>query len=255
MEVHDAHCHYQFAEVPYAAVELARSEGVGYAVINGSSPADWADVAALARALTGHEHLIPRSMLVRKLVPLPVEAVVRGYLAGSGFKEYTRTGAILDHALPPGLLDGSALPEPIFTPSTKAAEGHDEAITRARCSEILGEKVFRQVHDMSIALYRMGNARAAKAGVILADTKFEFGTAPDGSLVLIDEVLTPDSSRYWPRESWQPGRSQPSYDKQFVRDWLEAQPWNKTAPGPRLPDDVIAKTQALYRECLERLTA
>jgi phosphoribosylaminoimidazole-succinocarboxamide synthase len=212
-------------------------------------------LAALTRALKGHEHLIPRSMLVRKLVPLPVEAVVRGYLAGSGFKEYGRTGAILDHALPRGLLDGSPLPEPIFTPSTKAAEGHDEAITRARCAEILGEKVFRTVHDTSIALYRMGNARAAKAGVILADTKFEFGTAPDGSLVLIDEVLTPDSSRYWPRESWQPGRSQPSYDKQFVRDWLEAQPWNKTAPGPRLPDDVIAKTQALYRECLERLTA
>jgi len=212
-------------------------------------------LAALTRALKGHEQLIPRSMLVRKLVPLPVEAVVRGYLAGSGFKEYVRTGAILDHSLPKGLLDGSALPEPIFTPSTKAAEGHDEAITRVRCAEILGEKVFRQVHDTSIALYRMGSARAAKAGVILADTKFEFGTAPDGSLVLIDEVLTPDSSRYWPRESWQPGRSQPSYDKQFVRDWLEAQPWNKTAPGPRLPDDVIAKTQALYRECLERLTA
>jgi phosphoribosylaminoimidazole-succinocarboxamide synthase len=148
-------------------------------------------LAALTRALKGHEHLIPRSMLVRKLVPLPVEAVVRGYLAGSGFKEYVRTGAILDHSLPKGLLDGSALPEPIFTPSTKAAEGHDEAITRARCAEILGEKVFRQVHDTSIALYRMGNARAAKAGVILADTKFEFGTAPDGSLVLIDEVLTP----------------------------------------------------------------
>ena len=212
-------------------------------------------LAALTRALKGHEHLIPRAMLVRKLVPLPVEAVVRGYLAGSGFKEYTRTGAILDHALPQGLLDGSALPEPIFTPSTKAAEGHDEAISRSRCADILGERVFRQVHDTSIALYRMGNARAAKAGVILADTKFEFGTAPDGSLVLIDEVLTPDSSRYWPAATWQPGRAQPSYDKQFVRDWLESQPWNKTAPGPTLPADVVQKTQALYAECLERLTA
>ena len=212
-------------------------------------------LAALTRALKGHENLIPRSMLVRKLVPLPVEAVVRGYLAGSGFKEYTKTGAILDHVLPKGLLDGSPLPEPIFTPSTKAAEGHDEAITCARCSEILGPDVFRKVHDTSIALYKMGRDRAAKAGVILADTKFEFGHAPDGSLVLIDEVLTPDSSRYWPASSWQPGRAQPSYDKQFVRDWLETQPWNKTAPGPTLPADVVQKTQALYAECLERLTS
>ncbi len=210
---------------------------------------------ALAKALHGHEHLIPRSMLVRKLKPLPVEAVVRGYLAGSGFKEYRKAGAILDHPLPPGLLDGSKLPQPIFTPSTKAAEGHDEAITRVRCGEILGEKVFRTVQETSLALYRMGAERAAKAGVILADTKFEFGSAPDGSLVLIDEVLTPDSSRYWPAATWQPGRAQPSYDKQFVRDWLEAQPWNKTAPGPTLPADVVSKTQALYAECLERLTA
>ena len=211
--------------------------------------------AALAKALRGHEALIPRSMLVRKLQPLPVEAVVRGYLAGSGWKEYKSTGSILDHRLPGGLLDGSKLPTPIFTPSTKAAEGHDEAITNAQCEQVLGTKVFRTVHDTSIALYKMGAERAAKAGVILADTKFEFGTAPDGSLVLIDEVLTPDSSRYWPASTWQPGRAQPSYDKQFVRDWLEAQPWNKTAPGPRLPDDVVAKTQALYAECLERLTA
>ena len=210
---------------------------------------------ALAKALHGHEHLIPRSMLVRKLQPLPVEAVVRGYLAGGGFKEYQKTGAILDHPLPAGLLDGSKLPQPIFTPSTKAAEGHDEAITRARCGEILGEKVFRTIQETSLALYRMGAERAAKAGVILADTKFEFGTAPDGSLVLIDEVLTPDSSRYWPAATWQPGRAQPSYDKQFVRDWLETQPWDKTAPGPTLPGDVVHKTQPLYAECLERLTA
>lgn len=210
---------------------------------------------ALAKALVGQEHLIPRSMLVRKLNPLPVEAVVRGYLAGGGFKEYTKTGAILDHPLPAGLLDGSKLPQPIFTPSTKAAEGHDEAITRARCGEVLGEKVFRTIQETSLALYRMGAERAGKAGVILADTKFEFGTAPDGSLVLIDEVLTPDSSRYWPAATWQPGRSQPSYDKQFVRDWLETQPWDKTEPGPMLPDEVVAQTQALYAECLERLTA
>jgi phosphoribosylaminoimidazole-succinocarboxamide synthase len=210
---------------------------------------------ALARALRGHEALIPRSMLVRKLTPLPIEAVVRGYLAGSGWKEYKSTGSIFDHQLPAGLLDGSRLPEPIFTPSTKAAAGHDEPITQARCAEILGEADFRAVREASIALYRMGAERAAKAGILLADTKFEFGRAPDGSLVLIDEVLTPDSSRYWPAATWQPGRSQPSYDKQFVRDWLEAQPWDKQPPGPRLPDEVVARTQALYAECLARLTA
>ncbi len=211
--------------------------------------------AALAGALRGHEALIPRSMLVRKLRPLPIEAVVRGYLAGSGWKEYKATGGILDHRLPAGLLDGSRLPEPIFTPSTKAAAGHDEPITQARCAEILGEADFRAVRDASIALYRMGAERAAKAGILLADTKFEFGRAADGSLVLIDEVLTPDSSRYWPAATWQPGRGQPSYDKQFVRDWLEAQPWDKRPPGPRLPDEVVTRTQALYAECLTRLTA
>ena len=210
---------------------------------------------ALARALRGHEALIPRAMLVRKLTPLPIEAVVRGYLAGSGWKEYKSTGSIFDHRLPAGLLDGSRLPEPIFTPSTKAAAGHDEPITQARCAEILGEVDFRAVREAAIALYRMGAERAAKAGILLADTKFEFGRAPDGSLVLIDEVLTPDSSRYWPAATWQPGRSQPSYDKQFVRDWLEAQPWDKQPPGPRLPDEVVARTQALYAECLARLTA
>jgi phosphoribosylaminoimidazole-succinocarboxamide synthase len=209
----------------------------------------------LAKILKGHEPLISRSMLVKKLTPLPVEAVVRGYLAGSGYKEYKKSGAILDHALPAGLLDGSQLPSPIFTPTTKAAEGHDEAITLAECSKLLGEETFKKVRDTSIALYKMGATRAAKAGVILADTKFEFGKDAKGNLVLIDEVLTPDSSRYWPVASWKPGQAQPSYDKQFVRDWLESQPWNKTSPGPTLPEDVIRKTQALYSECLQRLTA
>ena len=210
---------------------------------------------ALATALSSHPTLIPRAMLVRKLKPLPVEAVVRGYLAGSGWKEYKSTGSILDHPLPAGLLDGSKLPVPIFTPSTKAAAGHDEPITQARCSEILGEPTFKAVRDASLALYGMGSERAAKAKILLADTKFEFGRAPDGSLVLIDEVLTPDSSRYWPADKWQPGHSQPSYDKQFVRNWLEAQPWNKRAPGPQLPSEIIQGTQRLYTECLERLTA
>jgi phosphoribosylaminoimidazole-succinocarboxamide synthase len=209
----------------------------------------------LAKVLKGHEQLISRSMLVKKLTPLPVEAVVRGYLAGGGYKEYNKSGAILDHALPAGLLDGSQLPSPIFTPTTKAAQGHDEAITLAECSKLLGEETFKKVQDTSIALYKMGATRAAKAGVILADTKFEFGKDAQGNLVLIDEVLTPDSSRYWPAASWKPGQAQPSYDKQFVRDWLESQPWNKTSPGPTLPEDVIRKTQSLYSECLQRLTA
>jgi len=213
------------------------------------------NIEQLAKVLRGHEHLISRSMLVKKLTPLPVEAVVRGYLAGSGYKEYKKSGAILDHVLPAGLLDGSALPSPIFTPTTKAAQGHDQAITLAECSKLLGEETFKKVHDTSIALYRMGSTRAAKAGVILADTKFEFGKDAEGNLVLIDEVLTPDSSRYWPAASWKPGQAQPSYDKQFVRDWLESQPWNKTSPGPTLPQEIISKTQALYAECLARLTA
>lgn len=210
---------------------------------------------AVAEALSHHPALIPRAMLVRKLQPLPVEAVVRGYLAGSGWKAYQSSGSILDHGLPAGLQEGSKLPAPIFTPSTKAAAGHDEPITQARCIEILGEQDFKAVRDASLALYRMGSERAAKANILLADTKFEFGHAPDGSLVLIDEVLTPDSSRYWPADQWQPGRSQPSYDKQFVRNWLEAQPWDKRAPGPKLPSEIIQGTQRLYTECLERLTA
>ncbi len=209
----------------------------------------------LAQILKGHEQLISRSMLVKKLTPLPVEAVVRGYLAGGGYKEYKKSGAILDHALPAGLLDGSQLPAAIFTPTTKATQGHDEAITLAECSKLLGEETFKTVHDTSIALYTMGVKRAAQAGIILADTKFEFGKDAQGNLVLIDEVLTPDSSRYWPAASWKPGQAQPSYDKQFVRDWLESQPWDKTPPGPILPQEIISKTQALYAECLERLTA
>lgn len=211
--------------------------------------------ARLTDILKGHEHLINRSMLVRKLKPLPIEAVVRGYLAGGGYKEYKKSGSVAGHALPVGLLDGSKLPKPIFTPSTKASAGHDEAITLAQCENILGREIFKIVHEKTIELYEMGAARAATAGIILADTKFEFGTDEQGKLVLIDEVLTPDSSRYWPTKTWQPGQVQPSYDKQFVRDWLEAQPWNKSSPGPVLPPAVIAQTQSLYRECLERLTA
>ncbi len=212
--------------------------------------------AALRDAL-GAEHaaLAPYSMLVRKLKPLPVEAVVRGYLAGSGWKEYKKTGAILDHKLPAGLLESSQLPKPIFTPSTKAAVGHDEPITEKQCEELLGAAVFEKVKNAAITLYETGAKIAAQAGLILADTKFEFGTDEAGNIYLIDEVLTPDSSRYWPAAGYAPGKPQPSFDKQFVRDWLEAQPWDKQAPGPVLPPEVVAKTRTLYLEALNKLRA
>ncbi len=210
--------------------------------------------AAVRALLADRPDLVNRSMLCRKMSILPVEAVVRGYLAGSGLKEYKTTGAILDHRLPAGLVESSKLPQPIFTPSTKAAEGHDEPITEARCSEILGDD-FAAVKAAALALYSLGNDTAAKAGLILADTKFEFGKDASGKLHVVDEVLTPDSSRYWPASGYAPGKPQPSYDKQFVRDWLEAQPWakNKVAPGPVLPVDVVKHTQELYLECLAKL--
>jgi phosphoribosylaminoimidazole-succinocarboxamide synthase len=213
------------------------------------------DTAVRAALGPAHAALAPRSMLVRKLKPLPVEAIVRGYLAGSGWKEYKKTGAVLDHALPAGLQESSRLPEPIFTPSTKAAEGHDENITGARCAEILGAALFEKVKTASLALYKLGAKIAQRAGLILADTKFEFGTDDAGNLFLIDEVLTPDSSRYWPAQGYAPGRAQPSFDKQFVRDWLEAQPWGKTAPGPVLPPEIVNHTRDLYLSALEQLLA
>lgn len=210
--------------------------------------------AALAEVLgEKFAFLAPRSMLVQKLSPLPIEAVVRGYLAGSGWKEYQKTGGILDHRLPDGLQESSRLPVPIFTPSTKESEGHDEPITEARCAEILGEEIFNQVKTATLNLFDLGSQIAAQAGLILADTKFEFGTDANGNLFLIDEVLTPDSSRYWPQEGYAPGKAQPSFDKQFVRDWLEAQPWNKQAPGPVLPESVVQQTRDLYLDALEKL--
>ena len=210
--------------------------------------------AALAEVLgEKFAFLAPRSMLVQKLAPLPIEAVVRGYLAGSGWKEYQKTGGILDHRLPEGLQESARLPVPIFTPSTKEAEGHDEPITEARCAEILGGEIFDQVKTATLNLFDLGSQIAAQAGLILADTKFEFGTDANGNLFLIDEVLTPDSSRYWPQEGYAPGKAQPSFDKQFVRDWLEAQTWNKQAPGPVLPDSVVQRTRDLYLDALEKL--
>lgn len=210
---------------------------------------------AIAELLKDFPHLIARSMLVRKLKPLPIEAVVRGYLAGSGWKEYKKTQAILDHALPAGMLESQKLSEAIFTPSTKAAEGHDEPITEAQCEEILGSAVFEKVKNATLDLFALGTKIADHAGLILADTKFEFGLDDENNLFLIDEVLTPDSSRYWPQAGYAPGKSQPSFDKQFVRDYLESLDWNKQPPAPALPEDIVAKSRDLYLGALEKLLA
>jgi phosphoribosylaminoimidazole-succinocarboxamide synthase len=195
-----------------------------------------------------------RTMICRRLEMLPIECVVRGYLAGSGWKDYRESGAVCGHELPPGLTESARLPEPIFTPATKATTGHDENIDEARAAALCGEDVYRAAKDASLALYRFASEHAEARGIILADTKFEFGTAPDGTIVLGDEALTPDSSRFWPASEYQPGGPQPSFDKQFVRDWCEQAGWDKEPPGPELPDDVVAGTRARYLEAFERLT-
>jgi len=199
------------------------------------------------------EQLARRSMIVRKTVPLPVECVVRGYLAGSGWKEYQESGSVCGHQLPRGLELASQLPEPIFTPATKSESGHDENIDWAECCRILGEDVAVTVRDLSLRIYEAGRAHAAGAGIIVADTKFEFGKLQD-QLLLIDECLTPDSSRFWPADQYATGQSPPSFDKQFVRDYLETLEWDKTPPAPALPADVIEKTSTKYREAFIRLT-
>ncbi|MFY8104318.1 MAG: phosphoribosylaminoimidazolesuccinocarboxamide synthase [Ramlibacter sp.] len=208
--------------------------------------------------------VVGRSMLVKRLKPIPVEAVVRGYLAGSGWKEYQESQSVCGVKLPPGLTNAARLPEPIYTPAAKAAVGeHDENITYERTVEMIGPELAAKIRDISIAIYKEAAAIALTKGLIIADTKFEFGLDDKGQLVLMDEVLTPDSSRYWPVEGYEQaakrGENPPSYDKQFVRDWLEqvrinGKPWDKTPPAPRLPQDVIQRTAAKYREALERLT-
>jgi len=186
---------------------------------------------------------------------LPVEAIVRGYLAGSGWKEYQQHGSVCGIPLPAGLRESDRLPEPIFTPSTKAERGqHDENISFERACELVGESCMTLLRDRSIELYNSASEHALSCGIIIADTKFEFGRAADGTLLVIDEVLTPDSSRFWPADQYRPGRGQPSFDKQYVRDYLETLDWDKTPPGPRLPQEVIAKTAAKYREAQTRLT-
>ncbi len=196
-----------------------------------------------------------RAMVVKKLKALPVEAIVRGYIIGSGWKDYQKTGAICGIDLPSGLQLADKLPEPIFTPSTKAEVGeHDENIDFAKTIELLGEDLANQVRDASLRLYQEAADYALERGIIIADTKFEFGLDEHDQLVLIDEVLTPDSSRFWPADQYQPGSSPVSFDKQFVRDYLETLDWDKTSPGPELPEDIINKTAEKYKEALERLT-
>jgi phosphoribosylaminoimidazole-succinocarboxamide synthase len=197
-----------------------------------------------------------RSVIVRRLKTLPLEAVVRGYLIGSGWKDYQRTGSVCGVSLPRDLLQASRLPAPIFTPATKAAAGqHDENIPFAEVEKLVGAQLAARVRDTALALYQFAASHAISRGIIIADTKFEFGVDESGTLTLIDEALTPDSSRFWPADSYRPGMSPPSFDKQFVRDYLETLDWNKKAPGPKLPGEIIARTSSKYREALQRLTA
>ena len=209
---------------------------------------DFPGMAAHAQILRG------RSMLVRKTAPIPIECVARGYLAGSGWKEYKATGTVCGIALPPGLRESDRLPAPIFTPATKASSGHDVNISEQDASHLIGTELIGRLRDLTLALYTFGAAHAESCGIILADTKFEFGVLPSGDLLLIDEALTPDSSRYWPRDQYEPGRPQPSFDKQFVRDFLEGIHWNKQPPVPALPEWVVTGTRDKYLEAFRRLT-
>jgi len=202
----------------------------------------------------GARHLAGRAMLVRRLNMVPIECVARGYLVGSGWAEYKASGTVCGIRLPAGLREADRLEQPLFTPATKAATGHDENISEAQMANRVGEALTQQLRDLTLAVYARGAEHAAKRGILLADTKFEFGLDPIGQVVLADEVLTPDSSRFWPAGAWQPGSSPPSFDKQFVRDWLHEQGWDKQPPAPALPPDVIAGTAARYREAYERLT-
>ncbi len=216
--------------------------------LTGVDPADVVTTEAERAQVAG------RAVVVRRLKPLPIEAVVRGYLIGSGWKDYQRTGSVCGIELPAGLSQAQQLPEPIFTPATKAAAGeHDENIPFTRMAETVGRSVAERVRDASIALYERACAHARERGIIIADTKFEFAIDDAGELVLIDEALTPDSSRFWPAEDYRTGVSPPSFDKQFVRDYLETLDWDKRAPGPRLPEEIITRTAEKYREARNRL--
>ncbi len=214
-----------------------------------------ADADEFPALLAPHrDQLAGRSMLVRKTTPLPIECVARGYISGSGWKDYLATGEVCGVTLPPGLRESDRLPEPLFTPATKADSGHDENIPEAAAAAVVGEAMLARLKALTMELYAAGVAHAASCGIILADTKFEFGVTDGGELLLIDEVMTPDSSRYWPLDQYAPGGPQPSFDKQFVRDYLESIKWNKQPPVPSLPDDVVRRTREKYLDAYTRLT-
>ena len=252
-----------------SAFDVVMSEGLaGKGILLTQISLDW---FAMAGAITQH-HLVEdhearinklgkkypdlryRSMIVKKLNPLSIEAVVRGYLSGSGWESYLQTGRLFEHKITEGLEQSSQLPCPLFTPTIKANSGHDMPIDCSDAAELIGEDLFWRVHDLSIRLYEMGSIRAKGADIILADTKFEFGTDEDGELYLIDEILTPDSSRYWPMEEYEPGKPQPSFDKQFVRDYLNSLGWDKSPPPPALPDNVLKGTLDRYIEAYIKIT-
>jgi phosphoribosylaminoimidazole-succinocarboxamide synthase len=212
------------------------------------------DVRRYPPTLQRHaEVLAGRSMIVRKTTPVPIECVARGYLAGSGWKDYLATGLVCGVRLPPGLRESDRLPEPIFTPATKATTGHDLNIGEAEAAALVGTPLLDRLKSLTLGLYAFGAAHAERCGILLADTKFEFGLMPDGSVLLIDEVMTPDSSRYWPRDLYNPGQPQVSFDKQYVRDYLEQIRWDKQPPVPSLPDEVVARTRVKYLEAFRRL--
>jgi phosphoribosylaminoimidazole-succinocarboxamide synthase len=214
-----------------------------------TNPADYPpDARQAAGVLRG------RSMLVRRAEPLPIECVARGYLSGSGWKDYVATGQVCGHALPKGLRESDRLPGAIFTPATKAQSGHDINISEEEAAQLVGRPTLERVRDLTLRLYAHGAAHAEARGIIVADTKFEFGTLADGTVILIDEMLTPDSSRFWPKDTYAPGGAQPSFDKQFVRDYLESIRWNKQPPVPSLPDDVVSRTRDKYLDAFRRLT-
>jgi phosphoribosylaminoimidazole-succinocarboxamide synthase len=214
-----------------------------------------ADAAGYPLAARRHAAVLDgRSMLVRRTTPLPIECVARGYLSGSGWKDYQASGAICGIGLPPGLRESDRLPAPMFTPATKAESGHDQNISEAEAARLVGAPLLARLKQLTLALYGFGVAHADSRGIILADTKFEFGHTGDGDLLLIDEMMTPDSSRYWPRDQYAPGGPQPSFDKQYVRDYLESIRWNKQPPVPSLPADVIARTRDKYLDAYRRLT-
>ena len=213
------------------------------------------DVAKFPKELQAYAPMLKgRAVLVEKLKPVPLECIARGHISGSGWKEYKKQGTVCGIKLPANLKESEKLPQTLFTPSTKAETGHDENITYEQAVKVVGAKTAAWLRDTTIKVYEAARAHAASRGIIIADTKFEFGARPDGTIVLMDEILTPDSSRFWPADSFKPGGAQPSFDKQYLRDWLETQPWDKTPPGPRLPPHVVEGTAKRYYEAYERIT-